>query len=253
MKERTETDQELKVAIVTGGARGIGKAISMKLASQGILVVLFDIAEEALKQTVSEIKDLGFQADWAVADISKPEASKSAVDQVVEKYGQIDILVNNAGILSKSNILEIDEAELDRVMNINVKGPLFMTQGVLKHMVPRRKGRIINISSLAGRNGGLKTGTAYSVSKAAVIGLTKRTARFASEFGITVNSVAPGTAATDMVKGFSDEEMAALLKNIPMGRLTQPEEIANAVAFLAGDLAQSITGVILDVNGGMYF
>ncbi len=248
-----DSSEQKKVAIITGGARGIGKAISMKLASEGIRVVLFDIDENMLKQTVSEFEGLGFDAHWKRVDISRADESRKAVDETANTYGSIDILVNNAGILSKSNILEIDESEYNRVMDINVKGPLFMTQHVLSHMVPRRKGRIINISSLAGRNGGLKTGTAYSVSKAAVIGLTKRTARFASEFGITVNSVAPGTAATDMVQGFSDEEMAALLRNIPMGRLTAPEEIAAAVAFLASDLAQSITGVILDVNGGMYF
>ncbi|MBN2860047.1 MAG: SDR family oxidoreductase [Sphaerochaetaceae bacterium] len=241
------------VAIITGGARGIGKAIAMKLACKGIHTVLFDIDQQALTIAVEEMVGLGYSAQWSVVDISKPEETRKAVDAVFETHGTIDILVNNAGILSTANILEVDENEWNRVMDINVKGPVFMTQHVLTHMTAAKKGRIINISSLAGRNGGLKTGTAYSVSKAAVIGLTKRTARFAAEFGITVNSVAPGTAATDMVQGFSDKQMASLLKNIPMGRLTQPEEIAAAVEFLASDLACSITGVVLDVNGGMYF
>ena len=241
------------VAIITGGARGIGKAIAMRLAGEGIHTALFDRDEQALIAASQEILANGHSAQWYVVDISRPEEIRKAVDAVYQSHGTIDILVNNAGVLSTSTILEVDETEWDRVMDINVKGPVFMTQNVLKYMTSARRGRIINISSLAGRNGGLKTGTAYSVSKAAVIGLTKRTARFAAEFGITVNSVAPGTAATDMVKGFSDEQMAALLKQIPMGRLTQPEEIAAAVAFLASEQARSITGVVLDVNGGMYF
>jgi len=241
------------VAIITGGARGIGKAIAMRLAGEGIHTVLLDIDEQALISASQELVSLGYSAQWFMVDISMPKEISKAVEAVFETHGSIDILVNNAGILSTANILEIDENEWNRVMDINVKGPAFMTQSVLKYMTAAKKGRIINISSLAGRNGGLKTGTAYSVSKAAVIGLTKRTARFAAEYGITVNSVAPGTAATDMVQGFSDEQMASLLQNIPMGRLTQPEEIAAAVAFLASDLARSITGVVLDVNGGMYF
>ena len=242
-----------KTAIITGGAKGIGRAIALKLASQGIRTVLFDVDEEALRITVSRMLKLGYEADWAMVDISNGKQTKQAVENVYNRYGSIDILVNNAGILSKSNILEVEEDEWDRVMNINVKGAMFMTKHVLNFMIPRKQGRVINISSLAGRNGGLKTGTAYSVSKAAIIGLTKRTARFASEFGITVNAVAPGTAETEMVKGFSESEMESLLASIPMGKLVAPEEIAEAVSYLAGDQAYSVTGHILDVNGGMYF
>jgi len=242
-----------KTAIITGGARGIGKSITSKLASQGIRTIIFDINDEEMRGTVSKMLQLGYDVDWAMVDVSNQKQSRQAVENVFNRYESIDILVNNAGILSKPNILEIDEDEWDRVMNINVKGPMFMTQHVLKYMIPQKRGRIINISSLAGRNGGLKTGTAYSVSKAAIIGLTKRTARFAAEFGITVNAVAPGTSDTDMVKGFSEKEMESLLSSIPMGRLVKPEEIAETVSFLSGDMAQSITGSVLDVNGGMYF
>ena len=242
-----------KTAIVTGGARGIGKAIACKLASQGIHTILLDINQELLEQTVTEIQSSGFSASSYVVDLRSVGAIQKSVEEIHTEYQTIDILVNNAGILSKSNIVDIEEEEWDMVMDTNVKSAVFMTKAVIKYMIKAQRGRIINISSLAGRNGGLKTGTAYSVSKAAIIGLTKRVARFAAGYGITVNAVAPGTTYTEMVKGFTDEELESLKASVPMGDLIQPNQIADAVAFLAADSSQSITGVVLDVNGGMYF
>lgn len=243
----------MKTAIITGGARGIGKAIAYKLASQGIHTILFDINHGLLNQTVAEMKKNGYTATAYVVDLCDAKAIQKTIEGIHASYHSIDILVNNAGILSKSNILEIDEEEWDMVMDTNVKSAVFMTKAVIKYMVEAHKGRIINISSLAGRNGGLKTGTAYAVSKAAIIGLTKRVARFAAEYGITVNAVAPGTTYTEMIKGFTDDELTSLKASVPMGDLVKPEQIADAVAFLVADSSLSITGVVLDVNGGMYF
>jgi 3-oxoacyl-[acyl-carrier protein] reductase len=155
-------------------------------------------------------------------------------------------------VISKASILDLSEDEWDRVMNINVKSAVFLSQQVLKHMIPQKHGRIITISSLAGRNGGISTGCAYSVSKAALLGFTKRVARRVAEYGITVNAIAPGPAETEMIKNFTEDELHNLIELIPTGKLIKPKEIAASVIFLASEEAQSITGAVLDVNSGMY-
>lgn len=172
--------------------------------------------------------------------------------QVAERFGRLDILVNNAGVLSNTPYDEITEVEWDRVLDINLKGVLFASSEALKPMRARGWGRIINISSLAGRNGGVSVGPAYVASKAALIGLTRHLAKKVARDGVTVNAVAPGTTETDIIKGFNAEQMAAINDAIPVGRLGQPDEIAQTVAFLASDSAAFITGAVIDVNGGMY-
>ena len=207
---------------------------------------------DASQKVVAEVEALGGNAASYAIDIRHVQQIADSVEETAARFGHIDILVNNGGVLSTDSILDISEDEWDRVMDINVKGAVFLSQQVLKYMVPRKQGRIINIASLAGRNGGISTGCAYSVSKAAILGLTKRVARRVAEHGITVNAIAPGPVETEMVKGFSEDEFQRLISLIPTGRLIQPKEIAAAVIFLASEDAKSITGAALDINNGMY-
>lgn len=241
-----------KIAIITGAARGIGKAIALDMALQGFHCALLDINTEDLNNTTQLINQKGLKAESFEVDISNVNQIKKTVERINQKNGTIYALVNNAGILSISNIMDLVEDEWDRIMNVNVKSAVFMTQLALKYMIKQKSGRIINISSLAGRNGGIMTGTAYSVSKAAIIGLTKRTARFAAPYHITVNCIAPGTTSTEMIDSLSQEDLLELKNSIPMGDLTRPEHIAKAVTFLCSESSQSMTGIVLDINGGMY-
>jgi NAD(P)-dependent dehydrogenase (short-subunit alcohol dehydrogenase family) len=174
------------------------------------------------------------------------------VTQSVARYGRLDILVNNAGILSSAPYDKVTEMEWDRVMEINVKGQFFASSEALKPMLAQGWGRIIFISSLSGRSGGVAAGVAYVASKAALIGVGRHLARKVARNGITVNVVAPGTTETDMLKMYREAEIAAQKNAILMGRLGKPEEIADTVAFLASDSAAFITGAVIDVNGGMY-
>lgn len=245
-------EMKKRVAIVTGAARGIGRAIAVTFAEKGIVPVIADIDADAARHVVDEIRQKGIPAEFYKADVSIVEQISSMVDHAVKKFGRVDILVNNAGVLSKASVEELDEAEWDKVMNINVKSAVFASQQVLKHMKKQGWGRIINISSMAGRMGGFSTGCAYSASKAALIGLTMCIARKAIAGNITVNAVAPGTTESELIKGFTQEELRTLEKAIPAGRLGKPADIAETVAFLASDAAGFITGTVIDVNGGMF-
>jgi 3-oxoacyl-[acyl-carrier protein] reductase len=247
----TEIDGK-RVAIVTGAAKGIGRAIALNLAGKGILTVVVDIDQDAARNVATEIGKLGLETDGFVCDVSDVTEIKRCFTEVQRRFGTIDILVNNAGILSTTDITEIDEEEWQRVMDINLKSMVFTTQTALKVMIPRKWGRIINLSSLAGRMGGLSTGCAYSISKAAILGLTMRVARRVAGDGITVNAIAPGTSNTEMAQGFTPAQRKQLEQGIPVGRLIEPNCVAEAVAFLASDAAEFITGAVIDVNGGMF-
>lgn len=241
-----------RVAVVTGAARGIGRAIAESLADKGIIPVIADIDYEAAQQAAAGIREKGMPCTCYKVDVSKVEQITGMVDAVAGNFGHIDILVNNAGILSKASINDIDETEWDRVMDINLKSAVFATQQVLKYMTKQRWGRIINISSMAGRMGGFSTGCAYSASKAALIGLTMCVARKVAADNITVNAVAPGTTQSELLKGFTKDELEKLEQSIPLGMLGRPENIAETVAFLASDAACFITGAVIDINGGMF-
>lgn len=246
------TSREERTAIVTGGAKSIGRAISEHLAENGHRVVVFDLDDAAGETFCAELNEKGHASDFFTVDLSDVENIRTGIEKVGEKYGRIDVLVNNAGILHTTDIEEVTEEEWDKVINCNLKGTFFASQKVLPYMKKQHKGRIINISSLAGRMGGIGTGMAYTASKAGVIGLTRGMATKCAPFGITVNAVAPGTTRTPMAEKFSPQNMEELLNRIPLGHLIEPEDIAKAVGFLASDAAGSITGVVLDVNGGMY-
>jgi 3-oxoacyl-[acyl-carrier protein] reductase len=237
---------------VTGGARGIGRAIVGAFATKGILSIIADIDLEAAEKAAEEIRRSGAEAVAIKVDLSHTDEIVQLVAATIARYGRLDILVNNAGILSNTPYDQIGEAEWDSVLDINLKAVLFATREALKPMIAQGWGRIISISSLAGRSGGISVGPAYVASKAAVIGLTRHLARKVARNGVTVNAVAPGTTETDIIKGFSAEEMVTINNSIPVGRLGKPEEIAETVAFLASDSAAFITGAVIDINGGMY-
>jgi len=241
-----------RIAIVTGGAKGIGRAIVAAFSGRGVASVIADIDLDAAEAAAAEVRRLGGEAIAIRADVACIDDIVRLVGETVARFGRIDILVNNAGVLSNTPYDRIAEAEWDHVLDINLKGALFASREALKPMLAQGWGRIVFISSLAGRSGGVSVGPAYVASKAALVGLTRHLAKKVARSGVTVNAVAPGTTETDIIKGFTDDEMAAINDAIPVGRLGKPEEIAETVAFLASDAAAFITGAVIDVNGGMY-
>jgi 3-oxoacyl-[acyl-carrier protein] reductase len=251
-QQGTAMDNRRRIAIVTGGARGIGSAIAKAFAADGIRPVIADNDFETAEKTADEIRATGVEAVAIRFDVAKIEDVVRLVEETVARFGRLDILVNNAGILSNTPYDELSEAEWDRVLDINLKGAMFATREALRPMLAQGWGRVISISSLAGRSGGVSVGPAYVASKAALVGLTRHFAKKVAVSGITVNAVAPGTTETDIVKGFTEEQTIAINEAIPVGRLGRPEEIAAVVAFLASDAAAFITGAVIDVNGGMY-
>ena len=241
---------EGKVAIVTGSARGIGKAIALKLAREGYHVVISDILKDAAKETAQEIESLGVKALAVVADVSKAEDAGNLIKQTVEAFGQVDVLVNNAGITRDNLAIRMSEAEWDSVLNINLKGTFLCSQAAAKVMMKKRSGRIINIASVSGILG--TAGQAnYASSKAGVIALTKAFARELGARNITVNAVAPGYIATEMTEKLPENVKEEYLKQIPLKRAGTPEDVANVVAFLASDAASYVTGTTLIVSGGL--
>jgi 3-oxoacyl-[acyl-carrier protein] reductase len=243
---------ESRIALVTGAARGIGYAIAFVLANKGMMVVVADIDEGGARMAASEIRSGGAAAESVHVDVSDVGRVMRVIEDLAARFGRVDVLVNNAGILSNTSYDAIDRDEWDRVMAINVRGPMFASREALRHMCAHGWGRIVNVSSLAGRNGGVSVGPAYAASKAALIGMTRCLAGKVAGYGITVNAVAPGTTQTEAVKQFSEDEMTAIRRSIPAGRLGRPEEIAETVAFLASDAAAFITGAVIDINGGMF-
>lgn len=237
-----ELDQ--KIAIVTGAAQGIGAAIADVMVREGATVIIADMNAEAAAAKAAE---LGGDCTSFAVNIAKMDQLQALVDFAIEKFGRIDILVNNAGVVKQIDFLEIGEAEFDRVVEINLKGMVFLTQKVMRHMVERNYGRIVNIASLAGERGGLFAGVHYSTSKAGVINATKCMAHRGGVHNVTVNAVAPGLIKTPMGDSlnFSTNEIA-------MKRLGTAHEVAEAVAFLASDRARYITGSTVDVNGGVF-
>ena len=235
-------------AIVTGGAQGIGFAIAKRLNAEGARVAILDIQEEQAKASANELNG----CIGVACDVSSPEAIEAAVKTVAEAFGGIDILVNNAGILPSQSIEELTERTWDRTMAINLKSVFFMVQKCLPYLKQSEYPRVINTSSLAGRMGGFETCLAYSASKGGINALTMGFARQLAPYKINVNAVCPGTTETKITQAFTEEQMERLYTRIPLRRLGKPEDHAAAVAFLASDDAAFITGLLMDVNGGMY-
>lgn len=243
---------EGKVAIVTGAARGIGEAVARALAASGAILVLNTAhSVQRLKRVTQEIVNQNQQAMAFQADVSDYQQVAEMVDTILRKYGKIDILVNSAGILRRRrSIKEIDDKEWDLVMDVNAKGVFNCSKAVIKTMKKQRSGKIVNISSSAGRSTSELGGAHYTASKAAVLGFTRHLARELAPFNINVNAVCPGLIDTPMVRGStSPEEIEAQVKAIPMGRLGTPEEVADLVLFLVSDASSYINGATIDIGG----
>ncbi|HHX74751.1 MAG TPA: 3-oxoacyl-ACP reductase FabG [Firmicutes bacterium] len=240
-----------KVAIITGSARGLGKAMALKLASAGAKVAVCDLNYEGCVAVKEEIEAAGGTALAVRCDVSKREDVVSLVEQTVDAFGQIDILVNNAGITRDAQIIKMTDEQWDEVLNINLKSMFICTQEVIKHMIPRNYGRIVNITSVSGLEGNFGQAN-YSAAKAGIIGLTKTLSKELGRKGITVNAVAPGFMQTEMTDTIPEKIKEQLLTRIPLRRAGDPVEVAEAVLFLASDASSYITGHTLNVNGGLY-
>lgn len=240
-----------KVALVTGGSRGIGRSIALKLAEKGAKVAVnYAGRKDAADETVEMIRQNGGEAIAIQANVANPEEVQEMVKQVIETYGSLDILVNNAGITRDNLIMRMKENDWDEVVNTNLKGVFNCTKAVTRQMMKQRKGRIINISSVVGVLGNAGQAN-YVAAKAGVIGLTKSTAKELATRNITVNAVAPGFIETEMTDELDNSLKEEMLKQIPLATFGQPEDVANAVVFLASDDSKYITGQTIHVNGGM--
>lgn len=240
-----------KFAVITGAAskNGLGKATAKLFAEHGATVAILDLDQKAAEEAA---QDLGDQHVGLACNVTDKEACLAAVQQLVDRWGQVDILVNNAGITQPVRLLEIEPKNYDAVMDVNLRGTLYMSQAVIPHMQKRKSGSIVNISSVsAQRGGGVFGGPHYSAAKAGVLGLTKATARDFAPENIRVNAVCPGFIATDITAGKMTEEMnEKVMAGIPMGRAGKAEEVAGCCLFLASDLSGYVTGSEVDVNGG---
>lgn len=244
-----------RVALVTGGGSGLGQAVCLKLAAAGARVVVVDVQRERSQAVVARIEEGGGTGSAAIADVGNSAEVQAVVATALRDYGQIDALVNCAGIVTFSNSLETSEEEWDRVMGVNLKGPFLFSKAVAAHMVGRQRGRIVNIGSSASAIGNIMNSpfgsTSYCVSKAGVHCLTRMMAGDLAPHGITVNTVAPGTAETPMHAGRIEEFREQFTHLFPLGRFALPGDIADAVQFLLSDEAKYITGQAIHVNGGL--
>lgn len=242
---------EGRKVIVTGGSRGIGRAIALAFARAGAAVALGDISREKGKDALEELEREGARAFFRPVDVAKEEEVKSFLPEATEFLGGLDILVNNAGICPMQDFEAIEEDEWDRVLAVNLKGVFLCTKAAIPHLKHSDHGCIINISSIAGKVGGLVVPPHYSASKAGVDCLTKATARYLAPHGVRVNGVAPANIETEMTHTWSEERKDLMRRQSPLGRFGSVEEVVGAVLFLASDRASYITGEIIDVNGGL--
>ena len=239
-----------KVAIVTGGARGIGRAISLKLASEGAAIAIVDIMLDVAETTAKEFAELGYQAKAYAANVAKVEDADATVKQVIADFGHVDILVNNAGITKDNLIMRMSEAEWDAVLAVNLKGTFNFTKAAVTSMARQRSGKIVNVASVVGRMGNAGQAN-YSASKAVVIALAKSTAKVFGARNIQVNAVAPGYIETDMTAQLPQAVRDAFMTVIPAKRPGKPEDVANVVAFLCSPDSDYVTGQVINIDGGM--
>lgn len=241
-----------KIALVTGGSRGIGRAASLWLAKAGAFVVVnYHGNEAAAAETLSEIEAAGGKGEIKRFDVADGDACTAAIDDIVKRHARLDVLVNNAGIARDGLLMRVKEADLNETWATNLNGVIHCARAAIRPMMRAKSGRIINLSSVVAESG--NPGQAvYSASKAAIIGLTKTLAREYASRGITVNAVAPGFIATDMTSGLPEEAKKYIVEQTPLGRVGTPDEVAACILFLASSEAAYVTGQVLRVNGGMY-
>ena len=242
---------EGKVALVTGAAQGIGRAIALLLAQNGADIVVSDINLDKAEETAREVEGMGRRTLAVRVDVSRLEEVEKMVQTVLDRFGQIDILINNAGIARDKLILRMTEQDWDAVLGVNLKGTFNCTKAVVRHMSKQRSGKIVSIASVVGEMGNAGQAN-YSASKAGVIGFTKTMAREFAQRGINVNAVAPGYIETPMTDALPEKAREELKRLIPLDRLGRPEDVAEAVLFLVSESSNYITGQVLNVNGGIY-
>jgi len=249
--EKSYTGLEDRVAIVTGAGRGIGRAIAQKLAEAGARIVVADIHSRNAQNTAKAL-DKKFGSSMACrVDVSDERSVEFLIEKTVKAFGKVDFLVNNAGIMFRTRISDISAEEWDQVIRVNLTGPFLCVKAVLPEMKKNRFGRIVNISSSAGRSVSTLGGVHYTASKAGLLGMTRALAKEVAPFGITVNAVCPGLIDTRMVKkSTSKKELEEFLESFPIKRTGKPEEVGDLVVFLCSDKASYITGASLDINGG---
>ena len=244
-----------QVVLVTGAgsAKGMGRVIAQTFGKQGAKVVICDINQAGCDANVEEMKKMCIDATGYAANLTDPEAVKELVNTIVDKYGRIDVLVNNAGISQKVTVADMTLDDIKRIFNVNMFGLFLITQAVCEVMKKQKYGRIVHLSSVSGkRGGGVFGGAHYSASKAAVLGFSKNLAREVSSYGITTNCVCPGLINTEIWKSLPKEQADAVIDGIPMGRPGEPQEVADAIVFLASKEASYITGEEIDINGGSH-
>lgn len=241
-----------KVALITGSGRGIGRAIALRLAGPGMTVVVNDIeaGSAGAEETAAAVRGKGANSSVVLGDISKEDEVARIVDKVISEYGRVDVLVNNAGITRDQLILRMSLEDWDKVLNINLRGAFLCTKAAMRPMIKQRWGRIVNIASVVGVTGNAGQAN-YSAAKGGLIALTKTCAKEVASRGVTVNAIAPGFIDTDMTRKLPEAIKQELQKQIPLGFLGAPEDVANAVAFLASEDARYITGQVLRVDGGL--
>jgi 3-oxoacyl-[acyl-carrier protein] reductase len=253
------TELEGRVAVITGGANGIGRKTALTFAQVGASVAVWDVVEDAGQAVAAEIEDAGGRAAFFKVNVTSQEDVQSAVEAVVAQFGKIDILINNAGITRDAQLVKVkdgqlagkmSEADFDAVIAVNLKGVFNCTQAVAPLMIAAGGGRIVNASSVVAHYGNFGQ-TNYVATKAAVIGMTKVWARELGKRGITVNAVAPGFIATEMVQAMPEQVLTNMVAHTPLGRLGEPQDVANCYLFLASDAASFVNGAVLDVDGGL--
>lgn len=249
---REKKNLEGKVALVTGGSRGIGRAIALRLAEEGADVAInYQASKEHAEEVSDAINSMGRRSCIVQANVNDFEQVIKMRDEVVKELGKIDILVNNAGITRDKSFVKMTPEMWSEVISVNLDGAFYCSKAVIDGMIERKYGRIVNISSVIGRMGNFGQAN-YSASKAGLIGLTKTLAKEFASKGITVNVVAPGFVGTEMVKAIPKDILDKIISQIPLGRLGEPSEVAGAVAYLVSEDGEYITGQIIDVNGGYY-
>jgi len=239
-----------KVAVVTGGSRGIGKQIALTLAGQGAHVAFCDMSDAAFPEAVADLEKCGVQVLAQKANVTVSSEVDAFAKAVIERFGKVDILVNNAGITRDQLMIKMDESDWDAVLSVNLKGAFLNIKAFVRPMMKARSGRIVNISSVIGVRGNAGQAN-YSASKAGLIGLTKTTAREFASRNITCNAVAPGFIQTEMTRKLPETVIQEMMRQIPLGVLGETADVANLVAFLASDEARYITGQVVCVDGGM--